>query len=190
MKQETYPDIDMEKTGELIRKKICAAGLTVKYIQEKLYLSCPQPVYRWFKGQILPSVNHLYVLSRLLGVHMEELLVQKADVRIEGPKLQRTDRQMEDLQIQKTDMRTESLQMKMEDLQMEGLQMQKADVQIEGLQMQKTDMQTESLQMQKADVQMEELQVQKKDSNVIDIRSLTGQKRRLFAYWNALQQTA
>ena len=40
-------------------------------------LSCPQPIYRWFKGQILPSVNHLFVLSKLLNVHMEELLVEK-----------------------------------------------------------------------------------------------------------------
>lgn len=43
-------------------------------IQNYLVLSCPQPVYRWFQGKTLPSVDHLYALSRLLGVHMEELL--------------------------------------------------------------------------------------------------------------------
>lgn len=51
------------------------AGYDVKYIQEYLNLSCPQPVYRWFKGQILHSVEKLCALSNLLGVHMEELLV-------------------------------------------------------------------------------------------------------------------
>lgn len=80
--KEIYPDIDMEKTGKLIRQRILGAGLTVKDIQEKLYLSCPQPIYRWFKGQILPSVNHLYALSKLLGIHMEELLVQKKNTNI------------------------------------------------------------------------------------------------------------
>ena len=32
-------------------------------------------IYRWFKGSILPSVEHLCALSRLLNVHMEDLLV-------------------------------------------------------------------------------------------------------------------
>ena len=70
-----YPNIDMQKTGALIKKKVEEAGYTVKELQEKLMLSCPQPIYRWFKGKVLPSINHLYVLSQLLHVHMEDLLV-------------------------------------------------------------------------------------------------------------------
>lgn len=34
------------------------------------------------KGNILPSVDHLYVLSRLLKVHMEDLLVPKCEYSI------------------------------------------------------------------------------------------------------------
>lgn len=75
MERNSYPDIDMKKTGLLLKNRIFSAGYSVKDIQEKLGLSCPQPIYRWFKGLILPSVNHLFVLSQLLGVHMEELLV-------------------------------------------------------------------------------------------------------------------
>lgn len=45
--------------------------------QDYLHLSCVQPIYRWYKGLILPSVNHLFMLSQLLNVHMEELLVKK-----------------------------------------------------------------------------------------------------------------
>lgn len=52
---------------------IKAAGYDVKYIQQYLHLSCPQSIYRWFKGKILPSVEHLSALSILLGVHMEKL---------------------------------------------------------------------------------------------------------------------
>lgn len=48
-----------------------------KDIQQYLHLSCPQSIYRWFKGKILPSVDHLSALSLLLGVHMEELLALK-----------------------------------------------------------------------------------------------------------------
>ena len=78
MQNYNYPNIDMQRTGALIKKKVEGAGYTVKELQEKLMLSCPQPIYRWFKGKVLPSVNHLYALSQLLHVHMEELLVAES----------------------------------------------------------------------------------------------------------------
>ena len=70
-----YENIDMKKTVILLKETIETAGYAVKDIQKILHLSCPQPIYRWFKGIILPSVDHLYVLSRLLKIHMEDLLV-------------------------------------------------------------------------------------------------------------------
>lgn len=72
-----YPLIDLEQTGIKLKSMIKAAGYDVKDIQQYLHLSCPQSIYRWFKGKILPSVEHLSALSLLLGVHMEELLVLK-----------------------------------------------------------------------------------------------------------------
>lgn len=72
-----YPNIDMQRTGIRLKELIQKRGYCVTDIQEYLHLSCPQPVYRWFKGSILPSVDHLLMLSELLGVHMEELLVKK-----------------------------------------------------------------------------------------------------------------
>lgn len=75
----SYQNIDLIKTGEKIENMIRNAGYDVKYIQSYLQLSCPQPIYRWFRGQILPTVDHLYMLSKLLKVHMEDLLVQKQE---------------------------------------------------------------------------------------------------------------
>lgn len=72
-----YPNIDMQRTGIRLKEFIQKNGYCVSDIQEYLHLSCPQPVYRWFKGMILPSVDHLLMLSELLGVHMEDLLVKK-----------------------------------------------------------------------------------------------------------------
>lgn len=74
-----YDNIDMKRTGVLLKSKIEQAGYSVKDIQNMLHLSCPQPIYRWYKGKILPSVDHLFVLSRLLKVHMEDLLVPKCE---------------------------------------------------------------------------------------------------------------
>ena len=82
MQNYIYPNIDMKRTGSLLKKKVKEAGYTVKELQGKLRLSCPQPIYRWFKGKVLPSVNHLYALSQLLHVHMEELLVAESQINI------------------------------------------------------------------------------------------------------------
>lgn len=78
-----YPNIDIKQTGILLKTMIRSSGYSVKYIQEYLHLSCPQPIYRWFKGKILPSLDHMYALSILLGVHMDELIVpQKQNILV------------------------------------------------------------------------------------------------------------
>ena len=61
---------------ENLKKLAQRKGYSVKDIQQYLGLSCPQPVYRWYKGVILPSVDNLLKLSELYQVHMEELLVK------------------------------------------------------------------------------------------------------------------
>ena len=76
-KRITYPNIDMQQTGRKLKYIIEAAGYTPRMIQDYLHLSCVQPIYRWYKGLILPSVDHLLMLSELLDVHMEDLLVKK-----------------------------------------------------------------------------------------------------------------
>lgn len=77
---DSYRYIDLEKTGKHLESLIRQRGYSVKDIQNFLHLSCPQPVYRWIRGQILPSVDHLYVLAEVLQVHMEELLVTSSRV--------------------------------------------------------------------------------------------------------------
>lgn len=74
---QMYQSIDQIKTGAKIKEMLRTAGYEVRDIQKYLHLSCPQSIYRWFKGKILPSVEHLCALSRLLNVHMEDLLVLK-----------------------------------------------------------------------------------------------------------------
>lgn len=79
-----YQPIDQVKTGIKLKIMLKAAGYDVKYIQEYLHLSCPQSIYRWFKGKVLPSVDHLCALSKLLNVHMEDLLVLQGESFIHG----------------------------------------------------------------------------------------------------------
>ena len=66
-----YQPIDQVKTGIKLKMLLKVAGYDVKYIQEYLHLSCSQSIYRWFKGKVLPSLEHLCALSKLLNVHIE-----------------------------------------------------------------------------------------------------------------------
>ena len=76
--------LDVILTGKKIHDVIHESGFTVKEIQGMLDLSCPQPIYRWMHGNTLPSVDNLYRLSRILKMHMEDMLVER---RTEGGKI-------------------------------------------------------------------------------------------------------
>lgn len=76
-KKLIYSNIDMVQTGKRIKRMMESSGYTPRMLQEYLHLSCVQPIYRWYKGLILPSVDHLFMLSELLDVHMEDFLVKK-----------------------------------------------------------------------------------------------------------------
>lgn len=75
MKKDVCISLDMVMTGAIIKKAIAKSGFSIREIQKKLELSCPQPIYRWMKGQTMPSLDNLYTLSGILGVHMEDLLL-------------------------------------------------------------------------------------------------------------------
>lgn len=57
-----YPNIHLKGTGIYLKRLTRQKGYKVRDLQRLLHLSCPQPIYRWFKGQVLPSVDHLYTL--------------------------------------------------------------------------------------------------------------------------------
>lgn len=77
---DMYSYVNMAATGARLRDKIFEAGYNVKSIQDYLELACPQSIYKWIRGESLPSINHLYMLSKLFDVHMEELIVTEDDV--------------------------------------------------------------------------------------------------------------
>lgn len=42
--------------------------------------ACAQTIYRWFHGKSLPSLDNFYALSVLLGISMENLLVNDSGI--------------------------------------------------------------------------------------------------------------
>ena len=70
-----YPVIDLKATGERIRTLRENRGLTVKQLQQAFGFSEPQAIYKWQRAQNLPDIQNLLILSKVLGVAIEDILV-------------------------------------------------------------------------------------------------------------------
>lgn len=67
--------IDTKKTGNnisMLRKK---KGIPVKQIQEAMGFNTPQAIYKWVRGETLPSLDNMLVLSKLFQMTIEEIVV-------------------------------------------------------------------------------------------------------------------
>ncbi|MBE5948445.1 MAG: helix-turn-helix transcriptional regulator [Lachnospiraceae bacterium] len=69
------PAIDAVKTGERINKLRMAKKLSVRDLQGVFGFTTPQAIYKWQRGEALPSVDNLVVLARVFEVSIEEILV-------------------------------------------------------------------------------------------------------------------
>ncbi|MBO5303101.1 MAG: helix-turn-helix transcriptional regulator [Lachnospiraceae bacterium] len=77
------PTIDMSRTGANIKNLRQQTGMSVKDLQDIFGFTTPQAIYKWQKGLAMPTVDNLVVLSRIFGVHLEEILVLKMDESIQ-----------------------------------------------------------------------------------------------------------
>ena len=70
-----FPVIDMEKTGENIKKLRMQHNMSVRQLQEIFGFSSPQSIYKWQWGDSLPDISNLLLMSSLWGVPVEQILV-------------------------------------------------------------------------------------------------------------------
>ena len=73
----TLPVIDMMKTGQNIEKLRTDAGISVREIQELLGFSGTHAIYKWQRGESLPSLDNIAALSFILKVSIEDILIYK-----------------------------------------------------------------------------------------------------------------
>lgn len=71
------PIINMEATGSNIKSLIKAKGLTVKEIQKILGFNNPQSIFKWMRGETLPTLDNLVILAYALGVSIDSIIITK-----------------------------------------------------------------------------------------------------------------
>lgn len=70
-----FPVIDMAATGSVIKALREQNGYSVQDVQEYFGFDQPQAIYKWQRGETLPTVDNLYALSTLLGAPIKDILV-------------------------------------------------------------------------------------------------------------------
>ncbi|MGN8966878.1 helix-turn-helix domain-containing protein [Intestinimonas sp. HCP28S3_D6] len=75
-----FPVIDPVATGANITRLRREHGFTVRDLQRFFGFEEPQAIYKWQRGQSLPSIDNLYALSTLLHISMNEILVSSSHI--------------------------------------------------------------------------------------------------------------
>ncbi len=73
----SYPILDLEATGRQIKRIRTQKHISVLDICEYMGFENPQAVYKWQRGESLPTVDNLFALSRLLETPIEKILCEK-----------------------------------------------------------------------------------------------------------------
>lgn len=81
--------INMIKSGKPIKQLISESGYSIHEIMRIVGITAEQTVYKWYRGQSLPSLEALVILCKLFDLHMSELLVLEGDVDFPERKEQR-----------------------------------------------------------------------------------------------------
>lgn len=70
-----FPTIDLPATGKNIQQLRLAKGYSIRDLQRYFGFEEPQAIYKWQRGECLPSVDNLFALSVLLEVPVNDILI-------------------------------------------------------------------------------------------------------------------
>lgn len=72
-----YPRISLKKTGQNISSLMMKNGLTVKDLQEAFGFEFPQAIYKWKRGECLPTIDNLVVLAVLFHTTVDKIIIME-----------------------------------------------------------------------------------------------------------------
>lgn len=69
------PVINMTATGMNIARLRKNAGMTVRDLQAIFGFANPQAIYKWQRGETMPTLDNMIVLAAVFNVTVDEILV-------------------------------------------------------------------------------------------------------------------
>ena len=68
------PLINVAETGANIAALRRKKGLTVRDVQDVLGFNTPQAIFKWQRGECLPTLDNLVILASLFDVTLDEII--------------------------------------------------------------------------------------------------------------------
>ncbi|MCR5214443.1 MAG: helix-turn-helix domain-containing protein [Eubacterium sp.] len=68
-------NFDLKKTGDNIKRLREENSMNVKKVADKCGFQNPQSVYKWERGETLPSIDNLLVLAKIFDTSVEDILI-------------------------------------------------------------------------------------------------------------------
>ncbi|MBE6864356.1 MAG: helix-turn-helix transcriptional regulator [Ruminococcus flavefaciens] len=65
----------MIATGANIRALIKAKGLKVADVQTVFGFNTPQAIFKWMRGDAMPSIDNIVILAHILDVSIDEIII-------------------------------------------------------------------------------------------------------------------
>ncbi len=69
------PTINMAATGANIKALLKARGLKVADVQIICGFNTPQAIFKWMRGDAMPSIDNLVILAHMLGVTIDQIII-------------------------------------------------------------------------------------------------------------------
>lgn len=69
-----YPVIDVKATGARIKELRKQKHLKVEEIAQFMGFESEQAIYKWQRGDSLPTIDNLYALSRLFETSVDDII--------------------------------------------------------------------------------------------------------------------
>ena len=72
----------MTATGMNITRLRKNAGMTVRDLQAVFGFATPQAIYKWQRGEAMPTLDNMIVLAAVFNVTVDEILVLQERFRV------------------------------------------------------------------------------------------------------------
>ena len=69
------PVIDQVATGRQIKALRMACGISVADLQQALGFANPQTIYKWQRGDGMPSLDNLVIIATVFGVKVDDIII-------------------------------------------------------------------------------------------------------------------
>lgn len=71
------PVIDTKATGQNMKTMMKNKKMTITDIQVIFGFNTPQAIFKWFRGDAMPTIDNMIIFADIFGVKIDDIIVVK-----------------------------------------------------------------------------------------------------------------